>query len=67
MTKVGEMDGMFVVLKDPFDETNRRYRMRLHKGNFYTYEWKGTGWHLINTVVRNPDPSALDTTTYYAE
>ena len=59
------MDGQFAVLRDL--ETNQRYRMRLHKGNLYTYEWKETGWCLLNTVVRNPDHTALDTTTYYAE
>jgi hypothetical protein len=68
------MEGQFVVLKDPRDDVlNRRYRARLYKNNLYTYEWqdesngKTRGWYLLNTVVRNPDPKALDTTAYYAE
>ena len=65
------MDGQFAVLRDL--ETDLRYRMRLHNGNLYTYEWKEAsegkpkGWYLLNTVVKNPMPDALDTTTYYAE
>ena len=69
------MDGQFVVLKDPRDTTEKRYRARLHNGNLYTYEWRSpsdgtakvSGWYLLNTVVRNPQPSALDTTAYYKE
>ncbi len=69
------MKGQFAVLKDPRDTTGKRYRARLHEGNFYTYEWKEPsdgltkveGWYLLNTVVRNPDHNALDTTAYYKE
>jgi len=69
------MSGNFAVLRDPTDTTGKRYRARLHEGNFYTYEWKDpsdgvtkvAGWYLLNTVVRNPDPAMLDTTGYYKE
>ena len=67
------MTGQFTVLKDPRDEMGRRYRARLCDGNLYTYEWqdesngKAAGWYLLNSVIRNPNPDALDTTAYYKE